>query len=77
MHGVHDMNYTSCMSDNADKNNKRTIKSFEPDPDVKTMLERADKDGITLVHICNQAVRAWLTKKGYARKSDQELQRAA
>jgi len=65
------------MSENADRN-KRVIKSFEPDPDVRAMLDRADKDGITLVHICNEGVRAWLIKKGYARKQDQlEMAKAA
>lgn len=49
---------------------KRNIKSFESDADVFRMIERASRDGIKLTHICNTAVREWLTKKGYARKKD-------
>lgn len=48
----------------------RNIKSFEADPDVFRMLERAAKDGIKLTHILNNATRDWLIKKGYARKKD-------
>lgn len=49
---------------------KRSIKTFEPTPDVLRMLERAEKDGIKLKHILNNAARQWLHDKGYARKKD-------
>ncbi len=53
------------------KENARTIKSFEPDPDVLRMLQRAtEEDGIKLGHIVNVAVRKWLIEKGYARKKE-------
>ena len=55
---------------------KRNTKGFEPQPDVAVMLERARKDGITLHHIVNSALRDWLTKKGYARKREHQLQAA-
>jgi len=43
-------------------------RSFEPDPDVAAMIDMARKDGITLTFIINSGARAWLIKKGYARK---------
>lgn len=49
---------------------KRTIKTFEPEDDVKRMLERAEAAGIKLTHILNNAARQWLTEKGYARKKE-------
>ena len=49
----------------------RTVKSFEPDPDVLRMLQRAmEEDGVKLGHMVNNALREWLTKKGYARKKE-------
>ena len=49
---------------------KRIIKSFEPDGDVASMLVRAEKDGIKLVFLCNNALRQFLTQRGYGRKRD-------
>lgn len=49
---------------------KRAIKSFEAEEDVSRMLERATKGGIKLGFLCNQALRKFLTSKGYARKKD-------
>ena len=46
------------------------MQSFQADPDVLRMLERARKDGTSLAWICNKACREWLTEKGYARKKD-------
>lgn len=63
----------TCMIDTS----SRTIKSFEPDPDVLRMLERAkDEDGISFSHVLNNAAREWLTKKGYARKRELSKQAA-
>jgi hypothetical protein len=62
---------------------KRPMKSFEADPDVGRMLERACwatiqrsgvklkvPSGLSLKVVCNEALRAWLTAKGYARKKE-------
>ena len=49
---------------------KRNIKTFEPSDDVARMLARALKNGIRLNHICNESLRLWLVKEGYARKKD-------
>lgn len=49
---------------------KRIIKTFEPSEDVLRMLERAERDGIKLTYILNNAARLWLQQKGYARKKD-------
>lgn len=60
----------------ADKNG-RTIKSFQVDPDVIRMLERAGADGFKLRHVINSGVREWLTKKGYDRKKNSMAQEIA
>lgn len=61
---------------------KRAIKTFEADPDVDLMLERArfvtvtaggEKKRIahqTLSRICNEALRRYLTELGHSRKRD-------
>lgn len=51
----------------------RKIRTFEPDPDVARMLERATAQGIKITFILNSAAREWLTKKGFARKKDTAL----
>lgn len=40
------------------------------------MLERAQNEGIGFTFIVNNSLREWLTKKGYARKRERELQAA-
>ncbi len=47
---------------------KRTILSFEPDDDINAMLTVARSRGISLVHMCNKALRPYLTANGYAKK---------
>lgn len=65
------MSYIAHMQTQIAPPAKRNIKSFEPEKDVSTMLDRAFKDGIKLSHILNNATREWLIKKGYARKKEQ------
>ena len=49
---------------------KRNIRSFEAADDVTDMLKRAEAEGVKLVWLCNNALRDFLTKKGYSRKRD-------
>jgi len=44
---------------------KRDIKTFEPDKDVRLMLNKARRYGIKLGFLCNAALRAYLPTKGY------------
>lgn len=53
-------------------NKSRTIKSFEPEPDVLRMLGRAGEQGIKFTFIANNALRDWLQKKGFDGKKQQE-----
>ncbi len=41
------------------KNQKRNIKSFEPDPDVDDMLEKATKAGAVFKELMNEALRLY------------------
>lgn len=61
--------YTSCMNVKT-ANKPRTIKSFEPTPDVLRMLGRANERGIKFTFIANNALRDWLQKNGFAGKKD-------
>ena len=56
---------------------KRPIQSFQADPDVERMLERARAEGRSLAWLCNQSCREWLKKEGYARKRDLTEAKAA
>jgi hypothetical protein len=50
--------------------NREKIRGFRPTEEVERMLCRAEKDGIKITHILNNAARSWLQAKGYARKKD-------
>lgn len=49
-------------------NGRRQIKTFEADEDVARMLGAASAEGVKLVFLCNEALRRFLTQKGYAKK---------
>lgn len=51
---------------------KRPITSFEQADDVGVMLRRAKSGGIKVGHLCNEALRRYLTEKGFAHKRDPE-----
>lgn len=48
---------------------KRSIFTFEPANDVKHMLQRATENGAPRSFFINNALRDWLTAKGYAKKA--------
>ena len=49
---------------------KRDIRSFEAEADVAKMLNRAKADGIKQTFLINEALRHYLTVKGFSRKRD-------
>lgn len=48
----------------------RPTKSFRPEPDVESMLDRAKEKGVGHTWIINKALREFLIKEGYARKKE-------
>jgi N-acetylglutamate synthase-like GNAT family acetyltransferase len=41
------------------------MRSFEADEDVGRMLDRSSRHGIKQVFVCNEAVRRYLTARGF------------
>ncbi len=52
-----------------DKPNQDNPTSFHADTDVFVMLNKARARGIKLRHLCNEALRAYLTKLGFKKGS--------
>lgn len=61
----------------APRQNKISV-ALDRYPDVERMMERFRKEnqGTTITHLTITALREWLTKHGFARKSDPKIESA-